>query len=163
MNIRHRQCINMLDMQPASTEGSLNIQIPVPNTSHTPSPSCNGNTTTPSTTASEDVQHIKLSDLQGMDFYFKSKKLEALYTQRKGVQKYEPGVVDAFFKVMQRISAAQNQQDLQVLPSRNLEKLKGNRANQHSLRLNQQWRLIIIFEEDEIGPIIQIVEIVDYH
>lgn len=45
------------------------------------------------------------------------------------------------------------------------EKLKGKRGKQgqYSLRLNQQWRLIVSLEEDEEGKYILIIDIEDYH
>jgi len=50
-------------------------------------------------------------------------------------------------------------QDLLSVPSNRLEKLKGNRSSQYSIRINDQWR--ICFEWD--GHKVQRVEIVDYH
>lgn len=100
---------------------------------------------------------------EGMNFYFKNKKLEALYTEEKGVHKYEVAVVEAFFDVMEIIAAASDERDLRQLPSLRLEKLKGDRQGQHSIRLNQQWRLIVVFEEYKQEKRLQIVEIIDYH
>lgn len=50
-------------------------------------------------------------------------------------------------------------QDLRVPPANHLEKLSGDRANQYSIRINNQWR--ICFEWDK-GDVYE-VEIVDYH
>jgi len=49
--------------------------------------------------------------------------------------------------------------DLTVPPGNPLEKLKGDRAGQHSIRINQQWR--ICFRWTAAGP--EEVTIVDYH
>lgn len=49
--------------------------------------------------------------------------------------------------------------DIAFLPSNRLEKLHGNRKNQYSIRINQQWR--ICFEWD--GKDLHEVEITDYH
>ena len=49
--------------------------------------------------------------------------------------------------------------DLAVLRSNRLELLRGDRANQYSIRINAQWR--ICFRWSEAGP--RDVEIVDYH
>lgn len=49
--------------------------------------------------------------------------------------------------------------DLRFPPGNHLEKLAGDRAGQHSVRVNQQWR--ICFEWTETGP--TNVELVDYH
>ncbi|MGO4440481.1 type II toxin-antitoxin system RelE/ParE family toxin [Rhizobium sp. RAF56] len=49
--------------------------------------------------------------------------------------------------------------DLRVPPGNRLEALKGNRVGQHSIRINDQWRICFIWNEG--GP--RDVEIVDYH
>jgi toxin HigB-1 len=51
--------------------------------------------------------------------------------------------------------------DLAGLPSNRLETLKGDRAGQYSIRINQQWRICFEWSEAETGP--SSVEIVDYH
>ena len=57
------------------------------------------------------------------------------------------------------LDSADTLQDLAALPSNRLEALRGNRAGQHSIRINSQWR--ICFRWDADGPCD--VEIVDYH
>lgn len=49
--------------------------------------------------------------------------------------------------------------DLRSPPGNRLEALKGDRAGQHSIRINDQWRICFIWTE--AGP--ENVEIVDYH
>lgn len=49
--------------------------------------------------------------------------------------------------------------DLRIPPANRLEALKGNRRGQHSIRINDQWRICFIWTET--GP--DLVEIVDYH
>lgn len=98
-----------------------------------------------------------------MRFQFKKKKLEALYIEEKGANKYEAGVVDAFFAIMDRITAAIDERDLRALKSRRLEKLTCDREGQYSMRLNDQWRLILEIGKDEQGKYLLIVEITDYH
>jgi proteic killer suppression protein len=49
--------------------------------------------------------------------------------------------------------------DLAVPPNNRLEALKGRRAGQHSIRINQQWRICFVWTSG--GP--EHVEIVDYH
>lgn len=49
--------------------------------------------------------------------------------------------------------------DLRVPPNNRLEALKGNRAGQHSIRINRQWRICFFWTAS--GP--TDVEIVDYH
>lgn len=57
------------------------------------------------------------------------------------------------------LDAAESLQDLRVPPGNRLEALKGDREGQHSIRINQQWR--ICFTWTDAGP--HDVEIVDYH
>lgn len=57
------------------------------------------------------------------------------------------------------LDSAETLQDLAGLPSNRLERLAGDRAGQHSIRINQQWRICFRWEDD--GP--YDVEIVDYH
>lgn len=49
--------------------------------------------------------------------------------------------------------------DLRVPPANRLEALKGDRAGQHSIRINDQWRLCFVWQDGNVNE----VEIVDYH
>jgi len=60
---------------------------------------------------------------------------------------------------LNQLHAAGNLDDLRVPPGNRLEVLKGDRLGQHSIRINDQWR--ICFHWTEAGP--EAVEIVDYH
>ena len=99
-----------------------------------------------------------------MRFKFKKNKIELLYTEEKNAHKY-PGVVDNFFEVMAIIAAAESEQDLYANKGLRFEKLSGKRGkeNQRSLRLNKQWRLIVVLEKDEDGKYVLIIDIEDYH
>ncbi|MBM3878327.1 MAG: hypothetical protein FJ387_01175 [Verrucomicrobia bacterium] len=50
-------------------------------------------------------------------------------------------------------------QDLRAPPGNRLEALKGDRAGQHSIRVNDQWRIWFRWEGEDASD----VEIVDYH
>ncbi|MBI5943565.1 MAG: type II toxin-antitoxin system RelE/ParE family toxin [Chloroflexi bacterium] len=54
---------------------------------------------------------------------------------------------------------AEDLQDIQAVPGNKLEKLKGNRAGQYSIRINDQWRICFEWNRNKA----QNVEIVDYH
>jgi len=54
---------------------------------------------------------------------------------------------------------AEDLQDLLAPPGNRLEKLKGDRAGQHSIRINDQWRICFTWSEGKAKN----VEIVDYH
>ena len=60
---------------------------------------------------------------------------------------------------LRQLEIATRLDDLRVPPGNRLEALRGNRSGQHSIRINDQWR--VCFRWTEAG--IKDVEIVDYH
>lgn len=82
--------------------------------------------------------------------------------ERRGDGSYSVAIVRAFLMCMDLIRSSPNTQVLRAFKSRRLEKLKGSRGHQHSMRLNDQWRLILELEDGE-EPTATIVEIDDYH
>jgi len=54
---------------------------------------------------------------------------------------------------------AKSIQDLQVPPGNRLEALKGDRKGQHSIRINDKWRICFVWRQADVYD----VEIVDYH
>ena len=62
---------------------------------------------------------------------------------------------------LDRLGAAASISDLAVLPGNRFEALKGDRAGQYSIRINDQWRICFRWPAGLPGPID--VEIVDYH
>lgn len=94
---------------------------------------------------------------------FKDESLEELQREdAKRDKAYPPGIGKAFRKRMQFIRAAGDERDLYVRQHR-FEKLQGKRQHQYSMRLNDQWRLILEIEGDNPNKIIWIVAIEDYH
>lgn len=57
------------------------------------------------------------------------------------------------------LNAAQTLNDLRVPPGNRLEALKRDRIGQHSIRINDQWRICFVWDEGDAFH----VEIVDYH
>ena len=57
------------------------------------------------------------------------------------------------------IDAATLLDDLRVPPGNHLEALHGDRQGQHSIRINDQWRICFVWRDNEAWD----VEIVDYH
>jgi proteic killer suppression protein len=60
---------------------------------------------------------------------------------------------------LQMLDDAAELRDLKSPPGNRLEALSGDRAGQHSVRINDQWRLCFVWTD--VGP--ESVEIVDYH
>ena len=58
-----------------------------------------------------------------------------------------------------QINAATKLSELAIPPGNKLEALKGNRIGQHSIRINDQWRICFEWKSDGVYK----VEIVDYH
>lgn len=69
------------------------------------------------------------------------------------------GIARQVLKKLAILDASEILDTLRVPPGNCLEALKGNRAGQHSIRINEQWR--ICFHWTPEGP--EEVEIVDYH
>jgi proteic killer suppression protein len=72
-------------------------------------------------------------------------------------------LVRGFRKVMAWIREADDERDLYSLKSLHFEKLKGARDHQRSVRLNDQFRLILELEQAEQGKTIVVISIEDYH
>jgi proteic killer suppression protein len=68
-------------------------------------------------------------------------------------------VAGAALKKLAMLDAAEKLEDLRMPPGNHLEALKGRRAGQHSIRVNEQWRLCFRWENGHSHD----VEIVDYH
>lgn len=70
-----------------------------------------------------------------------------------------PDIQDVALRKLRLLNQARVLNDLRVPPGNRLEPLKGDRAGQHSVRINDQWRICFVWMEG--GP--SNVEIVDYH
>lgn len=60
---------------------------------------------------------------------------------------------------LRMINSSQDINDLRIPPANRLEKLKGNLSTFHSIRINNQWRIIFEWKNDDAYE----VKIVDYH
>jgi len=72
-------------------------------------------------------------------------------------------LVRLYRKRMTFIRQALDERDLYALKSLRFEKLKGARSHQRSVRLNDQWRLILQLQGDGEAKTVLIVSIEDYH
>ena len=89
--------------------------------------------------------------------------LDRLETDPRYGAGHPAAVVKSFRKRMQQIRAAPDERTFYSLKSLHFEKLKGARKHQHSMRLNDQWRLVVQVEGKAPDKILVIVAIEDYH
>ena len=97
-----------------------------------------------------------------MDVRFEDPSLEKLEVDPKYTAGLDAALVKAFRKRLQFIRAALDERAFYAMKSLHYEKLKGDLAGQRSMRLNDQWRLILRLEEDDTGKLVVIVSIADY-
>ncbi|MBI1776794.1 MAG: type II toxin-antitoxin system RelE/ParE family toxin [Proteobacteria bacterium] len=98
-----------------------------------------------------------------MDVEFKDESLDRLETEAGHSAGFGDAVVKAFRKRMQQIRAATDERTFYALRSLHFEKLKGDREGQFSMRLNDQWRLIIELRGEAPRKTVYVIEITDYH
>ena len=89
---------------------------------------------------------------------FGDKETERLW-RRERTRSIDPRIQRVALRKLVLLDAAETLEDLRVPPGNRLEALHGDRATQHSIRINQQWR--VCFTWTDAGP--ADVEIVDYH
>lgn len=89
---------------------------------------------------------------------FADKETEKVFN-REFSKKLPNEIQPAARRKLEILNASENLQDLRVPPSNNLEKLVGNRKGQHSIRINNQWRICFVWQGNDAFE----VEIVDYH
>jgi len=79
--------------------------------------------------------------------------------QRIGCKRLSVEVQRIAYRKLVVIDAAESINDLRIPPGNRLEKLKGNREGQHSIRVNEQWRICFRWKDGDAYE----VEITDYH
>jgi toxin HigB-1 len=98
-----------------------------------------------------------------MEVEFGDDELRSLATVAGYTGSWSLPIVKAYRKRVQSILAAVDERDLRFPGGNHFEKLRGERGHQHSLRLNDQWRLIIEIRRKDAKTIVRLVEIADYH
>ncbi len=79
--------------------------------------------------------------------------------RRERVRRYPAELLRTMLRRLVAVDAAERLDDLRVPPGNHLEKLRGDRAGQHSIRINDQWRIYFRWRGGDAYD----VEIVDYH
>lgn len=98
-----------------------------------------------------------------MEVEFDDEDLDRLETDPRFAAGFAAAIVSAFRKRMQVIRSAPDERDFYALKALHFEKLKGKRSHQFSMRLNDQWRLILEFRGKGPNKKAVIVAIEDYH
>lgn len=98
-----------------------------------------------------------------MDVGHDDKDLEALEHDPEHKSGFDRSLVRQFRKVMNLVRRVQHETELYAWKGLRFKKLSGNRAHQRSLRLNDQWRLIVEIEDGGPGHTCVVKGIEDYH
>jgi proteic killer suppression protein len=88
---------------------------------------------------------------------FRCADTERLF-RREPVRRFK-AIERSALRKLDMLDAAPDLRTLSTLPGNRLERLKGNREGQYSIRINDQWRICFVWREGHAYD----VEIVDYH
>jgi len=89
---------------------------------------------------------------------FKCKEAQKIFAREYSL-KLPPLIQRVAMRKLWMVAAADSINDLRIPPANHLEKLKGKRKGQHSIRINDQWRICFKWHQQDAYE----VEIVDYH
>jgi toxin HigB-1 len=98
-----------------------------------------------------------------MKYEFGSDDLERLYIDPSFEMGLSSGVVKAYRKRVWFIDSAIDERDLRAWRALHMEKLSGDREGQYSIRLNDQFRMILELIGEGLDKRLRIVGVVDYH
>ena len=93
-----------------------------------------------------------------MIYSFRCKETEKLFHGRFSA-KLPQTIQRSAVKKLNILHAAHTLDDLRIPPANRLEALQGDRIGQHSIRINDQWRICFVWNQGQAEQ----VEIVDYH
>jgi proteic killer suppression protein len=89
---------------------------------------------------------------------FKGKEAAKVFA-RERAKGISPDIQKSALRKLLILDAVERLEDLRVPPGNHLEKLSGDRRGQHSIRINDQWRICFRWHDGDAGN----VEITDYH
>ena len=89
---------------------------------------------------------------------FKCKETEKIF-DRQFSRKLPTNIQSIALRKLRMLNRSSSMQDLKIPPANRLEALSGKRKGQHSIRINQQWRICFEWGNGNAFN----VEIVDYH
>jgi toxin HigB-1 len=89
---------------------------------------------------------------------FASRETELIWSGRRS-RKLPGDIQPVALRKLRMLNQAKVLGDLRIPPANRLEALRGSRSGQHSIRINDQWRICFVWSESGASD----VEIVDYH
>lgn len=89
---------------------------------------------------------------------FADKETQRIFNRERS-SKLPPDVQHRARRKLEVLNAAPTLEVLKLPPSNHLESLKGDRKGQHSIRVNEKWRICFVWADGQVLD----VEIVDYH
>lgn len=89
---------------------------------------------------------------------FRDRESERLFRRERN-RALPPELQRVALRKLVQLDAADSLEDLRVPPGNRLEVLRGDRKGQHSIRVNERWRVCFVWREGDAHE----VEIVDYH
>jgi len=89
---------------------------------------------------------------------FRCKETEKVFLRQRSAR-FSADVYHIALRKLLLLDAAEKLEDLRIPPGNRLEKLTGNRQGQHSIRINDQWRICFRWSAGDAYEL----EIVDYH
>lgn len=94
----------------------------------------------------------------GMIASFADRDTQALF-DRQRVKRIDSRIQRTALRKLRYLDAAASLDDLRIPPGNRLEALRGDRSGQHSIRINEQWRIVFRWH----GGRAEDVTIIDYH
>jgi proteic killer suppression protein len=89
---------------------------------------------------------------------FRDREAETIWEGRRS-RRLPGGIQAVALRKLRLLNNARRLEDLRIPPANRLEALKADRSGQHSVRINDQWRICFVWREGHAHD----VEIVDYH
>ena len=89
---------------------------------------------------------------------FQCKETEKIWSGQ-GSRRLPQTIQQLARRKLRMLNNARNLDDLRIPPANRLERLKGDRSGQYSIRINDQWRICFVWKQSDALD----VEIVDYH
>ncbi len=89
---------------------------------------------------------------------FRSREAERIFRRQRSAR-LPADIQQVALRKLRMLDAAISLEDLGIPPANRLERLKGDREGQYSIRINDQWRICFVWRESDAYD----VEITDYH